>query len=298
MTPPAILEQWRREIQRHSTGALKVIFYPGVKSLSDPLNVQGACNRLLLHSHELADADIVLTTFSILRDDLSHTDNVYVLDPLQAKRLRTKKRYRVIPSPLINIEWWRICLDEAQRVEGTASAAAKMASRLLSCNKWCITGTPFGRGHLDDLYGLLLFLNATPFCDKRIFRHCLHSNHTDYESRIQSILQPLLWRSTKADPVVCKQIGIPEQFEKKVKLTFSSVERHFYKRQLENTIVAAGEVSSKQNKKTLSGVTSCLHSLRAACCHPQVGISGIQRLGSNHGISTQVLTMDQILGML
>lgn len=46
------------------------------------------------------------------------------------------------PSPLPCIEWWRVCLDEAQMVEGTNSKTAEMALRLTAVNRWCITGTP------------------------------------------------------------------------------------------------------------------------------------------------------------
>ncbi|KAL3930887.1 MAG: hypothetical protein SGBAC_011567 [Bacillariaceae sp.] len=44
-------------------------------------------------------------------------------------------------------------------------------------------------------------------------------------------------------------------------------------------------------------ISGRLHSLRAACCHPQVGSSGIQKLGrrSASGLSNRVLSMQQVL---
>ena len=49
---------------------------------------------------------------------------------LQTKSLRREKKYRVSPSPLACLRWHRVCLDEAQLVEGTATAAAQMAGKL------------------------------------------------------------------------------------------------------------------------------------------------------------------------
>ena len=61
------------------------------------------------------------------------------------------------------VQWWRICLDEAQMIESTRAKVAEMALRLSAVNKWCVTGTPVGKS-LNDLYGLLLFLQVKILC--------------------------------------------------------------------------------------------------------------------------------------
>ncbi|CAJ1959172.1 unnamed protein product [Cylindrotheca closterium] len=290
VTPPAILEQWAREIRRHSSKTLKIVIYRGVKQLCDgKIDVE---ERLLIHPHVLADADIVLTTFPVLNSELPHSDNQFLNG---GKSFRAKKRYRVVPSPLNSIQWWRICLDEAQRVEGTAAAAAKMALRLHAKQRWCVTGTPIGRGKLDDLYGLLLFIGIMPFQLKDSFRHCHHSFLPGLEERIKHMLYPIFWRSTKSNPHIRVQLGIPEQIERKVVLDFSSIERHFYKKQLEQTLLVVNE--GLKGKKKMERISGGLHSLRAACCHPQVGSSGIQKLGRRgaSGLSNRVLSMQQVL---
>ncbi len=162
--------------------------------------------------------------------DLSHSnDNPYVCpddDAMGRRRSRKRKRYRVVPSPLMNIKWWRVCLDEAQRVETPTAASARMALKLSSQHRWCVTGTPIGRGKMDDLYGLLLFLRSLPFSAKDWFRSCVKKAHRDVTERIIHMLDDIVWRSTKRNDSVRLQMGIPEQIEKKSVLKFSSIERH------------------------------------------------------------------------
>ena len=279
---------------------MKVLIYPGVQTISNKTKLSDSTLPLLVHPHELADADVVLTTFSVLNTELAHCDNEYVLNSGNKKDFRSKKKYRVLPSPLNSIEWWRVCLDEAQRVEGTATAAAKMALRLQTINKWCITGTPIGRGKLDDLFGLLLFLGIMPFRERYFFRHCFHSSIPGFSDRIRSMLQSIFWRSTKIHPSIREQLGIPEQVEKKMLLDFSTIEKHFYKKQLESIVNVLNEASTLNKKSQVEALSSRLHSLRAACCHPQVGSHGIHKLGpkSSQTSLERVLTMSQILDKL
>lgn len=234
--------------------------------------------------------------------DLLHSDdNPYIANE-RAGRKRGRGR-RIVPTPLISIKWWRVVLDEAQRVETPTAASAKMALKLLSRYRWCVSGTPVGRGKMEDLYGLLLFLGLRPFNEKDWFKHLIKSNFGDVDARIAHLLKECLWRSTKANESVRQQMGIPEQIEKKIFLDFSSVEKHFYQRQLEETILAANSVIDRANKarntKKCDLLSHQLHRLRAACCHPQVGSSGIGKTGTKTAsVANGVLSMSQILDRL
>jgi SNF2 family DNA or RNA helicase len=318
ITPPAILCQWEREINRHtrqkaSNLPLRVVVYTGIKSLSQSHSVpKDSFSIKFMHPRHLADADIVLMSFDALMDDLGHTDdNQFVsrnsVDEVAGGNLRKRKRYRVVPSPLLSIKWWRVCLDEAQRVE-TPTKAAQMAIKLHTVNRWCISGTPIQHGSFLDLYGLLLFLRLEPFCEKSWFQKCFNHAYRNIDERIKHLLLNLFWRSTKDSDLVREQMGIPEQVEKKIMLKLSSIEKHFYNRQLEQTIQAAGDVNDqpgrigKRNSAQLHLLSDQLHKLRAACCHPQVGSSGISSLKRRRSIhegdasvSSRVMTMGQIL---
>ncbi|KAL7543822.1 hypothetical protein ACHAXR_013142, partial [Thalassiosira sp. AJA248-18] len=303
VTPPAILTQWSREIKRHTkdpaTGKpLKVAIYPGVRDLCCAGSQAPHENFHLVHPSQLADADVVLVTFQALMSDLGHSnDNPFTgLSKEGGSRLRSRKRYKVLPSPLTSVKWWRVCLDEAQRVEMPTAASARMAHKLLTDKRWCVSGTPIGRGRLEDLHGLLLFLSFKPFDEKRWFSKTFSLSHGDALNRLSHLLKDIMWRSTKANRFVRQQMGIPEQEEQKKILQFSSVERYFYDRQYEETFAA---VSKWTNAKGCDFLSNSLQRLRAACCHPQVGASGIgDRIRRKQGTTDRVLSMDQILEKL
>eukprot|EP00977_Amphora_coffeiformis_P008131 scaffold1819_cov160-Amphora_coffeaeformis.AAC.1 len=317
VTPPAILGQWEREISRHVNAEnFSVAVYDGVEKickLYGPRKDGHGAKMKYLHPSLLANNDIVLMTFDVLMSDLGHSDENKFISGESNTNLRKRKRYRVVPSPLTIINWWRVCLDEAQRVEGTVSRAAKMALKLESEHRWLITGTPVGKGKLEDLYGLFLFLRLDPFSCRPFFNCCLSPSHRHVDSRIRRLLKDVFWRSTKKSETVCEQIGIPEQIEKKVLLRFSSIEKHFYERQLQETLLTAGDVADraksgkKHKSKQLNLLAEHLHSLRAACCHPQVGSSGIGKTrkgakvkrkeddNGNYGVGSRVMTMEEIL---
>jgi SNF2 family DNA or RNA helicase len=347
VTPPAILNQWEREIRRHSSierkeqyslsacvspvgmksrpakQPLKVVVYPGIRNLFHKNQVKsnealGRPECHLVHPDILADADVVLMTFDSLMGDLSHSDeNPYIDNEEGCMSLRARKRYRVVPSPLTSIKWWRVCLDEAQRVETPTATSARMALKLNTHHRWCISGTPIGRGKLEDLYGLVVFLRLQPFASKSWFQNCLRAGHTEIMRMVQQLLQHVLWRSTKSSQSVRTQMGIPAQVENKVALRFSSIERHFYNRQLEQTMLAASDIvhknkgSKRRSSTKVELLTQHIHRLRAACCHPQVGSTGLVRVNKKRKANSQgatgqasvsidsgVLTMDQILDRL
>lgn len=64
---------------------------------------------------------------------------VYHLKELPERTFRHAKKYEIRKSPLMELEWWRVALDEAQFACGH-SAAAKVAKLLNGQHKWAITG--------------------------------------------------------------------------------------------------------------------------------------------------------------
>jgi E3 ubiquitin-protein ligase SHPRH len=128
ITPPAILSQWKSELAKHAPG-LKVIHYT-----SSPHRNREDGGKETLDS--LATCDVVLCTYDTLGREL-----VYTIPPPD-RHMRRASKYERPKSPLIQISWWRVCLDEAQMVESGVSRAAEVAVRLPRINAWAVTGTP------------------------------------------------------------------------------------------------------------------------------------------------------------
>ena len=136
ITPPAIMQQWRDEL-RSLAPLLKVSTYNGMKvesSKSDDAQLKQRC----------LENDVVLTTYSVLARDIYHAE-------APTKSLRHEKKYEKRLSPLTQIQWWRVVLDEAQMVESGVSNAAKVASIICSDLRWCVSGTP--ANNAKDLLG-------------------------------------------------------------------------------------------------------------------------------------------------
>ncbi|XP_037698189.1 E3 ubiquitin-protein ligase SHPRH [Choloepus didactylus] len=265
ISPSSICHQWVEEISRHvQASSLRVLVYQGVKKDG------------FLQPHFLAEQDIVIITYDVLRSELNYVDIPHSSSE-DGRRLRNQKRYMAIPSPLVAVEWWRICLDEAQMVECPAVKAAEMAQRLSGINRWCVSGTPVQRG-LEDLFGLVVFLGVEPFCVRHWWTRLLYRPYCRRNPQpLYSFIAKILWRSAKKD--VIDQIQIPPQTEEMHRLHFSPVERHFYHRQHEaccrDAVAKLRRIAdwalrlSSLDRRTVSSILYPLLRLRQACCHPQ-----------------------------
>ncbi|XP_061700946.1 E3 ubiquitin-protein ligase SHPRH isoform X3 [Syngnathoides biaculeatus] len=265
ISPSSICHQWVDEINRHIRSAsLRVLVYQGVKKHG------------FIQPRVLAEHDVVITTYDVLRSELNYVDIPHS-NSRDGRRFRNQKRYMAVPSPLVAVEWWRVCLDEAQMVECPTAKAAEMALRLASVNRWCVSGTPVQRG-LEDLYGLVLFLGVDPYWVKHWWDQLLYRPYRRGNPEpLYSVVAQLLWRSAKKD--VIDQIQIPAQTEEVHWLRFSPVEGHFYHRQHEecsqDALLKLRKLSdwslklSSLDRRTVSTILCPLLRLRQACCHPQ-----------------------------
>lgn len=129
VAPASLLASWGEQIITHiKPGVLSFYIYHGAgKNIS---------------IEKLVGFDLVLSTYSTIRAELF---------PRQVRR-----------SPLKEIRWFRIVLDEAHIIREYSTQQSKAVCMLEAQRRWCLTGTPI-QNKLQDFGTLLRFLRLSPF---------------------------------------------------------------------------------------------------------------------------------------
>ncbi|KAF2069113.1 hypothetical protein CYY_009566 [Polysphondylium violaceum] len=280
VAPSPIFNQWSEEIKKH-TKDLKVFEYQGI--FKTPVT-----------PYQLADYDIVLTTYDALSTDASYMDQTSAGTVLRYVTIDPPK------TPLKCVKWWRICLDEAQMVENSHSNYKKLINVVECVNRWCLTGTPIQKG-LDDLFGLFEFLAIKPYNDRFWWTKAIAEKYAqgDVKTRTQfhTITQSVMLRNAKSD--IADELSLPVQHDKDTKLLrFSMVESHYYTKKAQECSLEARQLFQKYFKRSsissldISKILHPLLVLRQICQHPQIGAKGARSLEKN------TMTMDQLLERL
>lgn len=104
-----LVSQWAGEFADRAP-SLKVFIYPGVQNL--PVNFD---------TDSFLDYDVILATYPILSKEL------HFATPPPDRSMRYRRTHQPKRSPLMEFSWWRVCLDEAQMIEGSVTSAALVA---------------------------------------------------------------------------------------------------------------------------------------------------------------------------
>ena len=133
VVPAALLSQWIEEAQKHSP-SLKVLVWSARQEWTK-ISIE---ERRAYAKWAFGEADIIMTTYESLQLDL---------------RLSKRKEGA---SPILQVQWYRVILDEAQLVAKSSSQAAIICSELWRMSGWVVTGTPITNiGDVSFSRGLL-----------------------------------------------------------------------------------------------------------------------------------------------
>ncbi|ROT43122.1 E3 ubiquitin-protein ligase [Sodiomyces alkalinus F11] len=279
--PESLRQQWMTELQLHAP-SLQVCFYRGRAKAG----IEGE-EELVRH---LASQDVVITTYNTLSAEIH-----FATKPPD----RSRRRERAFPrpkSPLVQISWWRVCLDEAQMIESGVSSAALVARVLHRINAWGVTGTPV-KSDVKDLLGLLLFLKYEPFCSAPQVWKALAERH---KPLFRSLFNELAIRHTKH--LVRDELELPSQKRFVITMPFTAVEEQHYRSLFKEMAEACGvhvdgspKVDDWQPGDYEEQMRSWLNRLRQTALHPEVGAQNRRALGRKTG---PLRTVDEVLNTM
>ncbi|KAG4074367.1 hypothetical protein HA402_008776 [Bradysia odoriphaga] len=211
VSPQSIKMQWKTEIdKRIQTGAMSVFVYVGSKSCK------------WISPTKLASHDVILTDYETLRSEFDFTARNASTRVLRNSSTTIKRK-----SPLLRMNFWRVCLDESQMVSDMRTKHSKIISDLSAVHRWAVTGTPI-QTSLDDLFGLVSFIDYSPYNQiKRWHEIVQQLNVLSNFEPIVSVLQPIMRRTCKTDSIMA-EMDVPKQRQEVHLIEISSLNRHHY----------------------------------------------------------------------
>ncbi|GAA5899656.1 hypothetical protein JCM6882_001177 [Rhodosporidiobolus microsporus] len=270
IAPAAIVGQWAQEIARLAP-KLRVLRYEGIKSLPESSTAAVIAKKY----------DIVLTTFDILRREV-----VFARKPAQ-RGLRNKREIRYRRSMLVEIDFLRVCMDEAQMVGDAVGPTSETASLISRRFSWAVTSTPL-RDRISDLKPLLTFLRVEPIASGR--------------NSLQRLLEEVgsfkrLWNDLGARTLksqIQHELELPPQNRYIVPIDFTAVEKYYYDTRYREALAAVGldedgtpkdvgvdrETGEALRWEADKGeMNRWLTILRQLAVHPQLGGANREQLG-------------------
>ncbi|KAK0545157.1 hypothetical protein OC846_005673 [Tilletia horrida] len=206
------------------------------------------------------------------------------------RKISSGKRKKVSangkPTPLFEMDWLRIVLDEAQNVKNHTTQAAKAAYLLSSraTSRWCLTGTPI-QNSVYELWSLIHFLRIKPFDEYMHFKEKIgealdpkkrniHQNTINWAmKRLHAVLQAILLRRTKETMHEGKKlIELPPKHISLVEIPDfeEPLERQVYnllEERIQSRVLEAEEAGTTRGFGQMQ-ILLMLMRLRQACSHP------------------------------
>jgi superfamily II DNA or RNA helicase len=226
--PTSVLSVWKQEVKKWAP-SLTVMTWHGADR---------AENRRLLKK-----ADIIVTTYAILRRDIEELSKI-------------RFRYAL--------------LDEAQYIKNWATTTAKSAKQLKADHRLALTGTPV-ENHLVDLWAIFDFL-APGFLGKlsefqKNFVRPIEDGDVKVLEALRARIRPFVMRRRKED--VAQEL--PAKTEQTLLIQFNKAQLGLYNRILKAAKAEIqGRVEEVGLEKSQMTILAALTRLRQVCCDPRL----------------------------
>jgi SNF2 family DNA or RNA helicase len=239
--PTSVVGNWVREIERFAP-SLRVLVHHGPERLSGKRFVEAAAKH-----------DVVITSYA-----LAHRDRDDLMRP----------------------PWYRIALDEAQKIKNPSAAATLAIRSFEAPQRVAMTGTPI-ENHLAELWSIMDMLNPGLLGSAGEFRERFavpieKLQDQERAQRLRRMVRPFILRRTKNNPEIAGDL--PEKLEMKVFCNLTPEQAAIYEQitsQMLNRIDAAAGIQRR------GLILAALTRLKQACNHPAlIGSSGSRAQGS------------------
>ncbi|CAJ0932683.1 unnamed protein product, partial [Mesorhabditis belari] len=132
----------------------------------------------------LRRADVVLTTYDILKND--------VLRKSQGNKIVFNDH-----AAIRKVYWKRVILDEAHTIRNTATQINSAVMDIEAECRWAMTGTPV-HNKLADFYALVSFLRIMPFADPGFWKEKMSDDTPAARNRLNALVGTILLHRDKA----------------------------------------------------------------------------------------------------
>ncbi|MDA8435673.1 MAG: DEAD/DEAH box helicase [Actinomycetales bacterium] len=245
--PVSVLGSWERELAHFAPG-LRVISHHGTER--DPRGLQD----------RVADADVVLTTYSLVHRDI---------------------------EALESVDWARLVLDEAQQVKNSGTSQAKAVRRLRAGRRVALTGTPV-ENRLAELWSIMNVLSPGLLGSSREFRERFaipieRDQDEEATRRLQGITRPFVLRRLKSDKDIAPDL--PAKVERTDRCPLTREQAVLYQAVVDELLETA---DSSEGMDRRGAVLAGLTKLKQVCNHPALLLGDGSALGGRSGKLTRI----------
>ncbi len=228
VVPTSVLPNWEREAEK---------FVPNLKRLM----IYGTRREGMFR--KVADADLVITTYALLRRDLEELETHY---------------------------FNTVILDEAQNIKNPNTITARSVRAIKARMKLCLSGTPI-ENNLFELWSLFEFLMPGFLGSQHAFQRGvvkpIRDGSTETLEYLRTRVKPFILRRTKAE--VAKDL--PPKIENVTYCAMADEQAELYMaltKKLRDQVLA--DVETKGMAKSQMSILDALLKLRQICCHPRL----------------------------
>ncbi|MCH1969639.1 DEAD/DEAH box helicase [Romboutsia hominis] len=222
ITPTSLVHNWKDEIEN---------FAPSMKVLI----MHGDKNQRIKLFKEISEVDVVLTTYSTLRNDFEYYEKMYF-------------DYLVI--------------DEAQNIKNPFAKNTECVKNINAGVKFALTGTPI-ENNLIELWSIFDFLMPGYLFNRRSFEEKFIKGDNKNIDELKKMINPFILRRLKKDVLE----ELPEKIEKKFFVEMNKPQKKAYTALVNDINKKRENEEFKQDKIT---IFSYLTKLRQLCLDPSI----------------------------